>query len=102
MKKIIAPNKNFTGVSAGVGFVNGIGTCDKADLISWFSQRGYEVTENIDVSEDIKVEELQKEIAEAKVSFVEFEKQYNALWKERDELKAENEKLKKELKKAGA
>ena len=39
--KIIAPNKEFIGVVATVGFVNGVGETDSDYLASWFSKKGY-------------------------------------------------------------
>ncbi len=46
MAKIYAPNKEYTGVSASVYFVNGVGETDKQNLIEWFRDRGYEVEED--------------------------------------------------------
>lgn len=43
MAKIIAPNEQFTGVSASVNFVNGIGETDNPHLIGWFKEHGYTV-----------------------------------------------------------
>jgi hypothetical protein len=62
MAKIIAPNKNYTGLSAGVMFVNGIGECTDPHLISWFKEKGYRVEENTELDE-MTVKEL-KEYAE--------------------------------------
>ena len=45
MAKIIAPNKQYTGVSASVPFVNGVGQTDNKNLISWFETHGYNVVE---------------------------------------------------------
>lgn len=45
MAKIIAPNKEYTGISASVSFYNGIGETEKPELIEWFSNHGYEVEE---------------------------------------------------------
>lgn len=63
MAKIIAPNKQYTGISASVYFCNGIGETTNEDLISWFKEHGYNVIEedvekvekNID---NMSVEEL--------------------------------------------
>lgn len=45
MAKIIAPNSEYTGVSATVPFVRGVGqTCDPT-LIEWFRRHGYTVQE---------------------------------------------------------
>jgi len=43
MTKIIAPNKQYTGVSASVSFANGVGETDKPHLIEWFKDHGYEL-----------------------------------------------------------
>jgi len=43
MAKIYAPNKEYTGISAGVPFVNGVGETDKPELLEWFETHGYEV-----------------------------------------------------------
>ena len=45
MAKIIAPNKEYTGVSASVSFVKGVGETDNKHLIQWFKEHGYEVKE---------------------------------------------------------
>ena len=46
MAKIIAPNKQYTGTSASVGFVNGVGETINPNLIEWFNGHGYEVIED--------------------------------------------------------
>ena len=53
--RIYAPNENYTGSSAGVTFVNGVGETDNPYLIDWFKERGYRVEE-----EDIDSEEKSK------------------------------------------
>lgn len=45
MVKIMAPNKNYDGISAGVKFSKGIGECADPFLIEWFKEKGYEVEE---------------------------------------------------------
>lgn len=40
---IYAPNEHFTGLSASVPFVNGVGETDNTHLISWFISKGYRV-----------------------------------------------------------
>lgn len=45
MATIKAPNKNYTGVSAGVQFVNGEGQTDDQWKIQWFKNKGYQVIE---------------------------------------------------------
>ncbi len=61
--KIIAPNKNYNGLSASVMFVNGIGECTDPYLISWFKEKGYRVEEELNLDK-MTVLEL-KEYAEA-------------------------------------
>jgi hypothetical protein len=43
MARIIAPNKEYAGVSAGVPFSGGEGHTDDEYLINWFRDHGYEV-----------------------------------------------------------
>lgn len=43
MARIIAPNKQYAGVSAGVHFTGGEGHTDNEYLIKWFRDHGYEV-----------------------------------------------------------
>lgn len=45
MARIIAPNKQYAGVSAGVPFTGGEGHTDNEYLIKWFYDHGYEVIE---------------------------------------------------------
>lgn len=49
--KIIAPNKNYTGESAGVNFINGEGIAKGGKSVDWFRQKGYEVEEIIESRE---------------------------------------------------
>jgi len=46
MAKILSPNKQYTGISAGVTFVNGVGETANPLLIAWFKEKGYTVEEN--------------------------------------------------------
>lgn len=46
MTKILAPNKTYNGVSAGVPFVNGKGETDDPHRIEWFERHGYEIEVN--------------------------------------------------------
>lgn len=41
--KVIAPNRDYTGVSASVTFVGGVGETDNPHLIRWFKDHGYTV-----------------------------------------------------------
>lgn len=53
MAKINAPNKQYTGISAGVTFVNGVGEASDTELLKWFKRSGYDVeVEKEDESEN--------------------------------------------------
>lgn len=43
MAKIKSPNKEYTGLSAGVPFAGGEGQTDNPHLIMWFKEHGYTV-----------------------------------------------------------
>lgn len=43
MAKIYAPNKQYTGVSAGVAFAAGVGQTEDEKLLRWFRSHGYTV-----------------------------------------------------------
>jgi sugar phosphate isomerase/epimerase len=43
MAKIYAPNKQYSGISASVVFVNGVGETENPTLLKWFKDHGYEV-----------------------------------------------------------
>ncbi|MDW5300751.1 MAG: hypothetical protein SA378_11555 [Sedimentibacter sp.] len=45
MAKIYAPNKEYTGVIAGVVFNKGIGETQDKRLKNWFEEKGYKVVE---------------------------------------------------------
>lgn len=62
MAKILAPNKEYTGVSASVPFINGEGQTNDLRLIEWFRDHGYTVVEEEVTEEKISVPE--DEIAE--------------------------------------
>jgi len=55
--KIIAPNEEYNGVSAGIEFVQGIGHCTNPHLISWFVEKGYTVVEE-DKDEDLDFKKM--------------------------------------------
>jgi hypothetical protein len=42
---IKSPNEQYTGVSAGVSFVNGVGECNEPERLKWFERSGYIVEE---------------------------------------------------------
>ena len=50
--KIYAPNESYSGSSAGVTFVNGVGETDNPHLIDWFKEHGYKVGEENPASEE--------------------------------------------------
>lgn len=65
MAVIKSPNQEYTGTSAGVYFVKGVGNTDNENLIEWFRDRGYEVEIDAEVSteEDSgekKIDDLEK------------------------------------------
>lgn len=68
MAKIIAPNKEYTGISASVSFVNGVGETDKPELIDWFKLHGYEVVEEAKKEEVVETVEEVKEDPKKKKS----------------------------------
>lgn len=45
MAKIYAPNKQYTGVSAGVTFAGGAAECEDVARLNWFREHGYRVEE---------------------------------------------------------
>lgn len=52
MIKIMAPNKNYDGISAGVKFSKGVGECADPYLIEWFKEKGYEVEESTELTDE--------------------------------------------------
>ena len=52
MAVIKSPNQEYTGISAGVTFVNGVGNTDNENLIEWFRDHGYEVEEDTEDTEE--------------------------------------------------
>lgn len=49
MAKIYSPNKQYTGISAGIVFSQGVGETTNEYLIDWFKKRGYDVEEDLQV-----------------------------------------------------
>ena len=43
--KVFAPNKQYTGTSASVPFLNGVGETEDTRLLNWFKNHGYELEE---------------------------------------------------------
>ena len=56
MANILAPNKEYTGVSASVNFINGVGETDNPTLLKWFKEHGYKVEEVKEVEESSEAE----------------------------------------------
>lgn len=54
MIKIYAPNKRYTGLVAGVSFVNGVGETDNKYLINWFEEKGYILETEDNFIEDVE------------------------------------------------
>lgn len=46
MSKIYAPNRQYTGVTASVNFVNGVGETEDVYLLAYFAEKGYSVGES--------------------------------------------------------
>jgi|LDZT01.1.fsa_nt_gi hypothetical protein len=67
MAKILCPNKQYSGISASVTFVNGVGETENENLIAWFKAKGYKVEEaEADQDpegsgEEVKLEEMTAE-----------------------------------------
>lgn len=57
MAVIKSPNQEYTGTSAGVAFINGVGNTDNENLIEWFRDRGYEVEIDAEVTTEEDLEE---------------------------------------------
>lgn len=71
MAKILAPNKEYTGISASVPFINGEGHTDDLRLIEWFKDHGYEVIEEKEIDKndgkkEDKIDEVKEEKAKKK------------------------------------
>lgn len=60
MAKILAPNRQYTGMSASVAFEKGVGETTDPNLIDWFKEHGYSVIEeDVEIkTEDKKLEEM--------------------------------------------
>ena len=64
MAQIIAPNKDYTGESASVTFVKGVGETSDVYLIEWFRTHGYTVTEDEATEVQPEVQPVASETAE--------------------------------------
>lgn len=65
MAQIIAPNKDYTGESASVTFVKGVGETSDAYLIEWFKEHGYTVIEDEAAEVPPEASETEAEAADA-------------------------------------
>lgn len=61
MAKIIAPNNQYTGVSASVPFVHGVGQTEDKRLIEWFKSHGYTVEDEEPTQEPVEEEPVPEE-----------------------------------------
>jgi hypothetical protein len=80
MAQIIAPNKDYTGESASVTFVKGVGETSDAYLIEWFKEHGYTVIEDEATEVQPEVQPVASETAETEedpAADVETEEQAN-------------------------
>ena len=68
MAKIHSPNKEYTGISASVKFIDGTGETEDKQLIEWFESKGYTVEYNN--GEPINIEELVGEIVQPETEIV--------------------------------
>lgn len=57
MAKILAPNKQYNGVSATVSFSNGVGETNAPYLLEWFKENGYEVEQETEQEDSQEVEQ---------------------------------------------
>lgn len=64
MAQIIAPNKDYTGESASVTFVKGVGETSDAYLIEWFKEHGYTVIDDEAAEVQPEVQPVASETAE--------------------------------------
>ena len=86
--KIIAPNKNYTGISAGVAFAKGVAECENPRIIEWFKNHGYTITDALPVDDNDTA---------LKTELVALRAERDATLTENTALKTENNKLKTEL-----
>lgn len=64
MVKICAPNREYTGISAGVTFCNGVGETDNPRIIEWFINHGYSVDGSVEAPEHGTLLELPDKLPE--------------------------------------
>ena len=69
MPKIYSPNPKYTGLSASVSFVDGVGETDDNYLIQWFKEKGYKVEEREEIIEDKFLDIGEEFIEDVEVAF---------------------------------
>ncbi len=57
MARIIAPNKNYNGISASITFRDGVGETGNPYLIKWFREHGYKVEEPLESGQNQETSE---------------------------------------------
>ncbi|MEK4276482.1 hypothetical protein [Paenibacillus sp. FSL R7-0026] len=70
MAKVLAPNEHYTGLSASIMFINGVGETDDEHLLQWFEGKGYTVDRSEpapQTDEVAKAAELEKKEAEKRL-----------------------------------
>ncbi|MGP3782334.1 hypothetical protein [Paenibacillus sp. 1A_MP2] len=70
MTKVFAPNEHYTGLSASIMFINGVGETDDEHLLQWFEGKGYTVdrSESDPQTDEVaKAAELEKKEAEKRL-----------------------------------
>lgn len=76
MAKVLSPNEQYTGLSASVMFINGIGKTDDEHLLEWFEEKGYTVErsepeqQDDDAAQAVKAAELEKKEAEKRLKAI--------------------------------
>ena len=60
MAKVYAPNKQYTGVSAGVPFAGGVAQCNVPARLSWFREHGYRVEEPTKTEKESEAPDISK------------------------------------------
>lgn len=85
--KITTPSKGYTGIIAGIPFINGEAETEDRWLISWFTEKGYTVeeTKEEDLNQDNQQDEnSQENQVESKIDLSELNvKELKELAKER-------------------
>lgn len=71
MAKILAPNKDYTGISASVGFAKGVGETSDPNLIDWFKTHGYKVEEEAKVDNESDENEFKGKTVEELKAYAE-------------------------------